>query len=54
MPGILEALPYADLLQAPYPTLATSEADDLASTARTTAEDIGQAASLQAFVASKQ
>ena len=52
--SILEALPYADLLQAPYPPPDISEADDLASTVRITAKEIRQAASLQAFIASKQ
>ena len=53
-PVILEALPYGDLSQAPYPLPDISEADELASTTRTTAEDICQAASLQSFIASKQ
>ena len=41
-PGTLEALPYADVPQAPYPPSAISEADDLASTTRTTAKEIRQ------------
>ena len=53
-PGILEDLPSADLLQAPYPPPSISEADDLASTASNTADEILQAASLQAFIACKQ
>ena len=35
--GILEALSYVDLMHATYPPLAIYEADDLTSTARTTA-----------------
>ena len=53
-PGTLEAMPYEDLPQAPYPPPAVSEADDLASTARTTAKKIRQVASLEDFIASKQ
>ena len=53
-PGILEALPYADLPQSPYPPPVINKADYLASTERTTAEDIRQAASLWAFIDSKQ
>ena len=53
-PGILEALSYVDLPQAPYPPPVISEVDDLASTARTVAEEIRQKASLQALIASKQ
>ena len=50
--GILETLPYANLPQAPYPPPTISEADDLTSTVRTTADDVCQASSLQVFLAS--
>ena len=53
-PGILEALPYADLPQATYPPPAIFVADALASTTRTTTKEIRQAASLQSFLASKK
>ena len=42
------------MAQVPYPLPAISEADDLTLTARSTAEDTRQAASLQDFIASKQ
>ena len=51
--GIVEALQYLNLAQAPYPPPAISEVDDLAETATATAEDICHAASRQAFVAYK-
>ena len=54
VPGILEAMPYADLPQAPSPPLSISEADDFVSTARTTAKEIRQAVSLQDFFVAKQ
>ena len=47
-------MPYSDIPQAPYPPPDISEEDDLASTARNTAEDIFQAVPLQAFIASKK
>ena len=52
--GIIDALTYANQPQVPYPTPAISKADELTSTARTTAKEIRQAASLQALIASKQ
>ena len=52
--GIAESLQYSDMAQVPYPLPAISEADDLTSTTRSTAENIRQAASLQDFIASKQ
>ena len=52
--GILEALPYAKLVQAHSPPPSISEAYDLTSTARNNAEEICQVAPLQAFIASKR
>ena len=53
-PGILEALPYADLPQEPYPPPDITKADELASIARNTADEIRHEASLQVFITSKQ
>ena len=53
-PVTLEDLTYANLPQVPYPPPAIYEVDDLALTARTTAEEIRQAALLQAFLAPNQ
>ena len=51
-PGIEEALPYADLAQAPYFPPSAQEADDLALTDKSTTEAIFRSPSLLAFILS--